>query len=317
MKSSNRSILGILMLVFIFFLILMIFASYTMKSISDGEKFGLNSSGLGKDAIGVIEVNGAIMEAKTTVELLHKAEKEKSVKAIIVRVNSPGGAVGPSQEIYQEMMRIDNEHEESKGEKGKPVYASFGTVAASGGYYIGSAARKIFSNPGTLTGSIGVIMQFMNLSELFEWAMIKRNNVTAGRYKDIGDPGKAMTDEEKDILQGVISGVHQQFINDILVKRKKRIKGDINELAQGQIFSGEQAFKAGLVDELSGLWQAARSIHEELKLEGELNLKFIKKKRPSGIWKILEDIDEVSSNILEIIKEQKVKGNGSLYYQLN
>jgi protease-4 len=316
-KGSNRSILGILMLVFIFFLILMIFASYTMKSIRDGEKFGLDRSGLGKDAIGVIEVNGVIMESKVVVELLHRAEKEKSVKAIIVRINSPGGAVGPSQEIYQEMARIDNEYDQSKGEKGKPVYASFGTVAASGGYYIASAARKIFSNPGTLTGSIGVIMKFVNLSRLFEWAKVKQNNITAGRYKDIGDPGREMTQEERDILESVIGGVHQQFMDDIMKKRKDRVKKDINELAQGQIFSGKQAFDYGLVDELAGLWDAGRSIHKELKLEGELNLKFIKKKKPSGIWKILEDMEEVSSNVLGLIKQQKAEGHGSFYYQLN
>lgn len=295
----------------------MIFASYTMKSIRDGEKFGLDNSGLGKDAIGVIEVNGVIMESKDTIELLHRAEREKSIKAIIVRINSPGGAVGPSQEIYQEMLRIDNEHQESKGEEGKPVYASFGTVAASGGYYIASAAREIYSNPGTLTGSIGVIMKFLNLSKLYEWAKVKTTNITAGKYKDIGDPSKDMTPEEKDILERVIGGVHQQFIDHIMEKRKDKIKGDINEIAQGQIFSGQQALEYGLVDHLGGLWEAGRKIHTDLGLEGKMNLKFIKKKKPSGIWKILDDMEEVSSNILGIVSKDNGLRENSFYYQMN
>src|SRR5690606_8771850 len=157
------------------------------------------------------EIQNTIMESKKTIELLLAAEDEKSIKAIILRIDSPGGAVAPTQEIYEEVRRID---------KKKPIYASFGTVAASGGYYIGAACRKIWANAGTLTGSIGVIMQTADLSELFKFAKIKQEVIKAGRYKDIGSPARSMTDEERMILTELLAGTHKQFMSDISAVRK-------------------------------------------------------------------------------------------------
>jgi protease-4 len=142
-----------------------------------------------------------------------------------------------------------------------------------------------------------VIMQFMDLSRLYEFAMVNQQNIKSGRYKDVGQPNRAITPEEKALLEGVISGVHKQFMSDVLRTRKGKVKGDLNELAQGQIFSGEQAFNFGLVDELGSLWQAGRRIHEELKLEGEFGFKFIEKKKKTGLWALMDNIDEAVTNL--------------------
>ncbi len=308
--KHNKAVLGILLVVFLSFVLLMIFASYTIKNLS-GKGEGLSfSGGVEPKSIAVVEVNGVIMESKKIIELLEKAVEDKETKAIIMRINSPGGAVAPTQEIYEEMRRIDTMYEESEGAEGKPVYASFGSVAASGGYYLGAGARKIYSNAGTITGSIGVIMQNLDLSKLYEWAMVKQVNITAGRYKDMGQPNRGLTQEERDILNNMITGVHGQFIRDIERTRKGKIKGDLKELAQGQIFSGEQAKDLGLVDEVASLWQAGRKIHEELKIEKEFGLKYIEKKKKKGFWAIMDNIDEASTNFSLISKFLgKLSGN--------
>jgi protease IV len=294
--NKNRAVYGVLLLVFLFFIILMIFASYTIN-VFNNESDESTTSRKNKGSIAVVEVTGVIMDSRKVVELLHIAEKDKSTKAIILRINSPGGAVGPTQEIYEEIRRIDTAWELSNKKEGKPIYASFGIVAASGGYYLGAATRRIYASAGTLTGSIGVIMQFLDASKLAKKVMVTQNNIKAGRYKDIGSPTRAMTVEEEGLMQGMVAGVHKQFIRDILKTRKGKLKSDIIELAQGQIFSGEEAFKQGLVDELAGLWTAGRSIHKELNLKGKFGFKYIKKKKDMSFWEILENIDEASSNL--------------------
>ena len=290
MPTKNRAIFGILILVFFFFLILLGFSIYTINAFKDSEENGLNL--LGGDEIAVVEVTGIIMESKITVEKLKMALNSKSVKAIILRIDSPGGAVGPSQEIYEEVMRIDKDKE-----NGKPIYASLGTIAASGGYYIASAARKIYSNAGTLTGSIGVIMQFVDVSKLLEWAKITSNTLKAGKFKDVGQPARPITAEEKKLVEKLLEGVHKQFINDVLVNRKDKIKGDILQLAQGQIFSGEEAKNSGLVDEIAGLYEAGRRIQKELGIKGEPNLRFIKKKKNMSFFELFGDLEETFSNL--------------------
>lgn len=299
-NNNQRAIYGILMLIFIFFVMIMIFASFTMNAFKEeGESF--SSKKKGKAQIAVVSIVGPIMTSKSTIELLKKAEEDKHVKAIIIRVDSPGGGVGPSQEIYHEIRRIDGAYTESKGEEGKPIYASFGSVAASGGYYIGAAARRIYSNPGTVTGSIGVIMQFMDLHKLFEFAKVSPNVIKSGKYKDVGQPNRAMTEEEKDLLRGTLADVHEQFREDILKLRKEKIKGNLVDLSQGQIFSGRQALEVGLVDKLMGLEQAGRDIHKELKLEGDYALKYIKKKKKTNWSDLLEEIDSIFGKLNNVI----------------
>ncbi len=296
--KRSRSVIGIFFIIFLLFFIFLVFSIFMMKNMKIGDVAFDADQSEGKASIAVVEVKGAIMDSKKTIELLHKAERDEAVEAIIIRVDSPGGAVGPTQEIYEEIVRIDQKI---------PVYASFGSVAASGGYYIGAACRKIFANAGTLTGSIGVIMQFMDLSKLYTWAKVNPETIKAGKYKDIGAPNRPMTTEERRLMDDMISVVHRQFINDISLTRKDRIVGDLLEHAQGQIFSGEDALKRGLVDEIGGLWAAGRKIHEELGLEGEFeDFMFVKGKKKLNFRTFFEDIEEEASSFIRNLTTKKV-----------
>ncbi len=284
-RERSKGIVGIFILVVLLFCIFIIFAFYTVSQIKQVSTFGddlVNSES--NSSISVVPIEGEIKDSKKVIEMLMTAEESSKTKAIIVRIDSPGGSVAPTQEIYEEIRRID---------KIKPVYASFGSVAASGGYYIGSAARKIFANSGTVTGSIGVIMQTADLSEIYKWAKFKQETIKAGRLKDIGNPGRPMTDEERAFLNDLLAGTHRQFMQDILNVREKKLKKDINELAQGQIFHGKEAMEFGLVDEIGSLWQAGRSIHKELKLKGKFGLKFLKPSRKKfSFSEFLEETEE-------------------------
>lgn len=284
-SKNTKALFGIFAMVFVFFVILVVFAFITMNAFNETS---LVQKKANSAHIGVIEVKGVIMDSQDTIELLQQAEEDKQLEAIILRIDSPGGAVGPTQEIYEEIQRID---------KKKPIYASFGGMAASGGYYLGAATRKIWASPGTLTGSIGVIMEFMDLSKLFEFAKVSPQTIKAGRFKDAGNPSRSLTPEESDMMNKLIAGVHQQFINDILKRRANKIKGDINEHAQGQIFSGQSAMELGLVDEMGSLWTAGRSIYKELKIKDEFALKFIEKKKKMGLFDLMGSLEESISKL--------------------
>lgn len=305
-RRSNKALYGVLFIVCLFFIILIGFATYSVQVFKSESSF--LEEGSSKEKIAVIKVNGVIMESEKTIELLHKAEKDESVKAIIMRIDSPGGAVGPTQEIYQEMRRIDGSFKgpESYIKKSKkkdkvvythpkPIYASFGSIAASGGYYLGAGAREIYASPGTITGSIGVIMQFADLSKLFEWAKVRQEIVKAGRYKDAGQPSRGLTNEEKDLLNGMIDGVHDQFKRDILNTRGPKLKQSLEELAQGQIFSGEEAKNLGLVDQLGGIHSLGRKIHQALELKGDYRLFEIKEKKRASWMDFVENLEEAST----------------------
>jgi protease-4 len=284
-SKNTKALFGIFAMVFVFFVILIVFAYFTMNAFNETSLMQKKSNNA---RIGVITVEGVIMESKDTIELLQSAEEDKQIQAIILRIDSPGGAVGPTQEIYEEIQRID---------KIKPIYASFGSIAASGGYYLGAATRKIWANPGTLTGSIGVIMEFMDLSKLYEFAKVSPQTVKAGRYKDVGSMSRAMTEEEKDMMNKLIAVVHKQFINDILKRRSGKIKGNITELAQGQIFSGESAMEAGLVDAMGSLWTAGRAIHKDMKIKEEFGLRFIERKKKMGFLDLMGSLEESISKL--------------------
>lgn len=284
-NQKSKGIVGIFILITVLFIIFLMFAFHTISTIKSSGSMSdaLNSK---TAPIAVVEVDGVIMDSKKTIEKLHIAEKDKGIKAIIIRVNSPGGAVGPTQEIYEEIRRIDQKI---------PVYASFGTVAASGGYYIGAACRKIYSNAGAMTGSIGVIMNFMDLSKVYDYVKVRPEIIKAGKYKDIGNTARKMTDEERNLLTEMTENVHEQFIMDIYKVREKKIVNGLKGLrsyAQGQIFSGAGAKERGLVDEIAGLWEAGRKIHKELEIKKDFNLKFIKLKKDFSIQEVLGGIEE-------------------------
>ncbi len=289
-RERSKGIVGIFALITVLFVVFMVFAFFTISSLRDTSDLSSKAMKGSEDGpIAVITIEGAIMESKKIVQLLHAAEEEESIQVILLRIDSPGGAVAPTQEIYEEVRRID---------KKKPVFASFGSIAASGGYYIGAACRKIYANPGSLTGSIGVIMQFADLSELFAFAKYKPDLIKAGKYKDIGSPNRPMTDEERTILTASLAVTHKQFISDIVKVREDRLLKKPEEFAQGQIFNGEEALAIGLVDELAGLWEAGRRIHKDQKLKGEAGLRFLKpKKKRMSFTDLLNEGEETLADI--------------------
>lgn len=301
-KSKDRAVIGLMAMVAVFFVVLILFSAYTV-TIFKGNNDIASSSKKSKDKIALIEVEGVIMDAKKTIQLLHRAEADEAVKGIILRVNSPGGAVAPTQEIYQEILRIRGAGSYAEVTKNpKPIYASFSSIAASGGYYIGAATEKICSSPGTLTGSIGVIMQFVDLSELYKFAMVNPQTIKAGRYKDIGQPNRSMTKEERALMTEMTLDVHKQFKDDVAAQRGERITVEIDDVAQGQVFSGAQAKKLGLVDELIGLWPCARELHAKLELEGDLNLSEMKIKKKANFFSIIEDLEDVKGAVKNFVK---------------
>ena len=197
-----------------------------------------------KNRIGIVDITGLITDSLYITNQVKKFRKDKRIRGIILRIDSPGGAVGPSQEIYDEVLKTR--------ESGKTIYASMGALAASGGYYIASAAEKIFANPGTLTGSIGVIMAFSNAKGLMEKIGLQPEIVKAGEYKDIGSPARAMTQKERNLLQSVVTDVHQQFIEAVASGRDISV-AEVTKIADGRILTGRQAYSLNLVDQIGGL----------------------------------------------------------------
>ena len=197
-----------------------------------------------KNRIGIVDITGLITDCQYITNQVKKFRQDKRIRGIILRIDSPGGAVGPSQEIYDEVLKTR--------ESGKTIYASMGALAASGGYYIASAAEKIFANPGTLTGSIGVIMAFSNAKGLMEKIGLQPEIVKAGEYKDIGSPARAMTQKERNLLQSVVTDVHQQFIEAVASGRDISV-AEVTKIADGRILTGRQAYSLNLVDQIGGL----------------------------------------------------------------
>jgi protease-4 len=211
------------------------------------------------EKVALVRVTGVIIDSTEVIEELKEYSNDSSVKAIVLRINSPGGGVAPSQEIYEELVKIKEK---------KKIVVSMGSVAASGGYYIASPADKIVANAGTLTGSIGVIMEIPNVSGLMEKIGVSTQVVKSGKHKDIASVFKTMTPEEKKILQTVLDDVHDQFIEDVSNARGMKYE-DIRKLADGRIFTGRMAKEAGLVDELGNLQDAIMLAGELTGIEGE------------------------------------------------
>lgn len=203
---------------------------------------------LGGSKVALITVEGVILDSKEVIEQLEKYRTNPSVKAIVLRINSPGGGVAPSQEIYEEILKT------RQADK-KPVVASFGSVAASGGYYVASAADLIVANPGSITGSIGVLLQIPNFSGLLQKIGVKSVVVKSGQHKDLASPTREMTDAERQILQGMLDDVHNQFI-DVVAKGRQIDRKKVEAIADGRIFSGREAQSLGLVDHLGNLQDA-------------------------------------------------------------
>ncbi len=215
------------------------------------------------EKVAVIPIEGEIIEARETLDALKRHAGNATVKAIVIRINSPGGAIAPSQEIYSAIRR-------TRADSKKPIVASMDSVAASGGYYIAAACDQIVANPGTITGSIGVILQWFNTKELIQWAKLKPETITSGALKDAGSPFRELTDAERQYFQGIVTQLHSQFVRDVALGRSAKMKKEeVALIADGRIFTGEQALELKLVDELGSIDDAVRTAGRMAGIKGE------------------------------------------------
>jgi len=251
--------------VFVFFLVLAVTVASFMGRPAANFAIG--------DKVGVIEIFGVIADSRQIIKQLHDFRDNDNIKAIVLRVDSPGGGVGPSQEIHDEVKKVDAV---------KPVVVSMGSVAASGGYYIAAAAREIVANPGTITGSIGVIMEFTNFRELLDKIGLSSVVVKSGEFKDIGSPAREMTVKEKAILQDLIDDVHSQFVASVAEGRHLDTEV-VRSIADGRIFSGRRAMEIGLVDAMGNLEVAVQRAAELAGIDGEPDVVYPPEDKPKFI----------------------------------
>lgn len=234
--------------------------------------------GVRQDRVALVKIEGVLLLSDEVVEELRNYTEDSSIKAIVIRIDSPGGGVVPSQEMYNAVKNARKE--------GKKVVVSMGSIAASGGYYIAVAADRIIANPGTLTGSIGVKMEFANIEQLLEKIGVEGVVVKSGKYKDIGSPFHEMTPQEKKLLQNVLDDVHSQFIKAV-VEGRNLPEADVRAVADGRIFTGRQALKLKLVDEIGDLAESIRTAGRLAGIKGEPVV--VEKKKKISLFEFLRE----------------------------
>jgi protease-4 len=278
MQASGRpwlwGLIGTGVMLVIFFVVVLLI---TML-LTGGE--GITDSGT---KVGVVAIDGVISSdlAEKTVELLTKYADDTSIKAIILKIDSPGGGVASSQEIYDEVRRIQS--------RGKLVVASLGSVAASGGYYIACAANRIFAHAGTVTGSIGVIVQLANAEELLRKIGVEPTVITSGPFKDSGSPMRALRPEERQVFQALVDDVYQQFVEAVAQGRNLPVH-EVRQAADGRIYTGRQAKDLRLVDELGGLQEVLTYVATTVGIEGKPRLVQEGKERLWWLKYVLESV---------------------------
>lgn len=250
-----------------------ILITFTAAALSFSRQGGMSTGLAGtKRAVAVIYLTGtiafgdqsSILQAGTstdqTMRALERAEKDRSLRAVVIRINSPGGSAAASQELYEQVLRLKS--------SGKKVVASFGDIATSGGYYVGVAADRIVANPSTITGSIGVIATVPNLQELYRKIGYQEQTFKSGAHKDMFSPNRPVTSEERNIIQGIIDETFSQFVKAVAEGRNLPLS-QVRSLADGRIFTGSQAKRLGLVDDLGGLQEAIRIAAKLADIKGE------------------------------------------------
>ncbi len=253
------------------------------------------SSGLSfNEKIGVIPIEGTISSSQTVTSQLVKFKKDNAIKAIILRINSPGGAVGPTQEIYREV---------EKTVPVKKVIASMGAVAASGGYYVAAAADKIVAASGTITGSIGVIMQFVQLEGLLDKIGVRFEILKSGEFKDVGFPDRKMTKRDREMLNTLIQDIQEQFVNGVAKGRHMPVE-EVRKIADGRVFSGARAKELRLVDVLGNFQDAVELAKEMAGIKGDVTLVYSKKSRLELLDLLLET---VASTISQFLTDTKTR----------
>jgi protease-4 len=232
----------------------------------------------GDGKVGVVEIQGIITESKDIIRLIKRFRENDDIKAIVIRIDSPGGVIGPSQEIYREIRKTTQV---------KKIIASMGSIAASGGYYIAAATNGIVANPGTITGSIGVIMAYTNFRKVLDKIGMVPVVIKSGPFKDMGSPTKDMSKQEKEVLQAFVDQAHRQFVTAIAEGRNMNIDR-VKSLADGRIYTGEEAVKQGLVDRLGNFEDAIEWAGEMGGIQGSVSTVYKKKEKFSFLKYVME-----------------------------
>ena len=282
-QGRSRTLLWIVIGGGAFFLfVLAVFTLVYLTLHAGGEQTSLRST-FG-DKIGVVELQGVILDPETVVPQLKKFADDDSIKAIILHVNSPGGGVAASEEIYREVKRI-------RDEKHKRIVASIESVGASGAYYVSSATNKIYADNGSIVGSIGVIAQWVNYGELLRWAKLKDITMKAGEFKDTGSPTRDMTPAEQAYLQSLIDNMHTQFIQAVADGRKAKV-ADIKAIADGKVWTGQQALSLKLIDQVADFEAAVDDTAKAVGISGKPVLVHPEKERKTLLDLLFGDVSE-------------------------
>lgn len=261
-NGRSRTLLWIVIGGGVFFLfVLAVFTLVYLALHAGGEENSLTSFG---DKIGVVDLEGVILDPKSVVPQIKKFGDDDSVKAIILHVNSPGGGVAASEEIYREVKRI-------RDEKKKRIVASIETVGASGAYYVSSATNKIYADNGSIVGSIGVIAEWVNYGDLMRWAKLKPEILKVGEFKDTGDPSREMTPAERAYMQSLIDNMYGQFVQAVADARHTK-REDIKAIADGRVWTGEQALGMHLIDQIADFEAAVDDTAKSVGIKGEPTL---------------------------------------------
>ncbi len=266
-----------------FFLFVLAVFALVYVTLHAGQDSSSALSGFG-DKIGVVDLEGVILSPKIIVPQLKKFADDDSIKAIVLHVNSPGGGVAASEEIYREVKRI-------RDDKKKPVVASIETVGASGAYYVSAATNKIFADKGSIVGSIGVIAEWVNYGDLLQWAKLKEVVFKTGEFKDTGSPTRELTPAEKEYMQGLINNMYGQFIQAVADGRKMKVD-EIRTIADGKVWTGEQALKMKLIDQEGDFETAIRETAKSVGIKGEPVLVRPDKDRKTMLDLMFGDISE-------------------------
>jgi protease-4 len=250
--------------------------------------------------VAIIPIEGEIVDGRETIERIHRYADAATVRAIVMRIDSPGGAIAPTQEIYEEIRN-------TRKRSGKPFIASIGNVGASGGFYIATACDRIVANPGSITGSIGVILQWMDLKDLLTWARLQPETIKSGALKDAGSPFRELTDAERAYFQRIVTQLHAQFVRAVVAGRNGRItESEVAQIADGRVFTGEEALELKLIDQLGNLDDAVMAAGKMAGMKGRPATIYPKKKRPT-LFDLLTGTDDAEGIVQRILSRPTAK----------
>ena len=293
--KGSRTLLWIVIGGGAFFLFVLAVFALVYITLHGGQQTASFGSSFG-DKIAVVDLEGVILSPKSTVDQLKKYADDDSVKAIILHVNSPGGGVAASEEIYREVKRI-------RDEKKKRIVAAIESVGASGAYYVSSATNKIYADEGSIVGSIGVISEWVNYGDLLHWAKLKAIVMKAGEFKDTGNPTREMTPSEQQYLQSLIDNMHSQFIQAVADGRKMKYQ-DVKVIADGKVWTGQQAASMKLIDQVADFQAAVKDTAKSVGISGEPTLVRPEKERKTVLDLLFGDISQYLPSREKLMEQQ-------------